>query len=158
MARRSTSNLEWLLLGLLTAPAAQAGDDALGAFKDIGAVLGWRLAPETLEQHCRAIDPDGADVRAAALRAWLAKNGARIAQVDGRVAEVIPLLMRNESADDAQRIVREQVRKLLLEALKPETCRALRDPQSSAWTSNGMPHVAESLAALYDWQVSHTPH
>ena len=37
-------------------------------------------------------------------------------------------------------------------------CKSERDAQSSSWNSNGLPFVAESLAALYDWKVNHTPH
>jgi hypothetical protein len=157
MERRSTSRLEWLVaLGLLAMPVAQADEDGQEAFHDVGAVLGWRLAPEILEERCRTIDPAGAGVRKKALQAWLAKNDALIHQVDSRVAEVVPLLLQSAGAN-AVRDVREQVRKMLVESITPEACQAERDPHSSTWTSNGMPHVAESLAALYDWKVSHSP-
>jgi hypothetical protein len=158
MARRSTSNLEWLVaLALLIAPAARADEDQQEAFRDIGAVLGWRLSPEALEERCRAADPDGASVRKQALDTWLAKNVALIRQVDSRIADVVPLLIKEKPAADAVRAVREQVKQMVLESVTEAVCVAERDPASTSWTSNGVPHVPESLAALYDWQVRHTP-
>jgi hypothetical protein len=53
--------------------------------------------------------------------------------------------------------VRGQVKRMLTEPITREVCLAARDPKSRTWTSNGMPHVAESLAALYDWRISHSP-
>jgi len=158
MARRSTSNLEWLVaLALLVAPAVRADEDQEEAFRDIGAVLGWRLAPETLEESCRTADPDGAEIRRKSLQTWLAKNDALIKQVDSRVAEVLPLLLKGKEAADSVLAIREQVKLMLLESISKSVCESERNPDSTSWTSNGVPHVPESLAALYDWQVRHTP-
>jgi hypothetical protein len=152
---RANSSLEWLVVFvLLVAPTARADAEQEEAFRDIGAVLGWRLAPETLEEYCRDVDPDGVDARKNSLDAWLKRNAALIGQVDSRVAEVLPMILR--SATDPVRQVREQVRRMLIENLSESVCKAERDPSSTSWTSNGVPHVPESLAALYDWQVRHT--
>ena len=156
----------WVTFALLVVPLARADDSQQEAMRDIGAVLGWRLGPETLEERCRTADPDGAEVRKQALQAWLAKNEALIRQVDSRIAEVVPILFKGEPSADPVADVREQVRKLLLESIAPnddeiatqKLCEAERDPQSTSWNSNGLPFVAESLAALYDWKVSHAPH
>jgi hypothetical protein len=157
MERRSKSILEWLLVAaMLTAQLARADDDTQEAFRDIGAVLGWRLAPEAVEERCHAVDPDGTDVRKKALAEWLRKNQARIELVDSRVAEVVPLLIDGQETDTAIRAVREQVRKMLLEPVSLESCKAVADPTDTLWTSNGVPQVPESLAALYDWKVRHT--
>ena len=156
MGHRSTSSLEWLVvLALLAGPAARADADQEEAFRDIGAVLGWRLAPETLEERCRALDPEGAEVRKAALDTWLKKNDALIRQVDSRIAEVVPILFKDQPG--AAHAVREQVKQMLLEPITKSVCESERNPQSTSWTSNGVPQVPESLAALYDWQVRHTP-
>jgi hypothetical protein len=145
-----------VLLALAVTPMAWADAASQAAFRDVGAVLGWRLAPETLEERCRELDPPGTDARRKALKAWLATNDERIREVDSRVAEVVPLLFEpaNPNALDD---VRQQVKKMLIESVTPGACQAARDPKSRTWTSNGMPHVAESLAALYDWKVSHSP-
>lgn len=157
MERRSKSSLEWLLLAaLLTAPVAHADDDQQEAFRDLGAVLGWRLAPEAVEERCHAVDPAGSDVRKKALAGWLRKNDNLIRSVDSRVAEVVPLLIEGQETDTAIRAVREQVRKMLLEPVSLQSCRAVADPANTLWTSNGVPQVPESLAALYDWKVRHT--
>jgi hypothetical protein len=141
---------------MLAAPLARAADDAQEAFRDLGAVLAWRLAPEAVEERCHAIDPDGTDVRRKALAEWLRKNEIRIKSVDSRVAEVVPLLIEGQEADTAIRAVREQVRKMLLEPVSLESCKTVADPANTLWTSNGIPQVPESLAALYDWKVRHT--
>ena len=143
-------------LALLVAPAVRADEDQEEAFRDIGAVLGWRLAPEALEERCRAADPDGAAVRKQALDTWRKKNDALIRQVDSRIADVVPLLIKDKPGADAVRAVREQVKHMLLESVTEAVCVSERDPASTSWTSNGVPHVPESLAALYDWQVRHT--
>ena len=158
MEHRSTSNLEWLVvLALLVAPAVRADADQQEAFRDVGAVLGWRLAPETLEEYCRAVDPDGADARKKSLDKWLRKNDALIQQVDSRVASVLPIRFKDQPAGDPVQQVREHVKRMLTESLSESVCKAERDPARTTWTSNGVPHVPESLAALYDWEVRHTP-
>ena len=163
MEHRSKSHLEWLVvLVLAVVPAAHAdagaGADAdkEEAFRDIGAVLGWRLAPETLEDRCRAMDPEGADARRKLLDGWRRRNDGLIRQVDSRVAEVVPILFEDQPAKDPERQVRDQVKRMLIENLSESVCKAERDPASTTWTSNGVPQVPESLAALYDWQVRHT--
>ena len=151
---------KWMVISLLAPlflPAAHADEDAQEAFRDIGEVLGWRLGPETLEEYCRTADPDGAGIRKQALETWLKKNDLMIKQVDSRVAEVLPLIFKGRDEADSLRAVREQVKRLLLESVTGSVCVAERDPASTSWTSNGVPHVPESLAALYDWQVRHTP-
>lgn len=149
---------KWLVvLALLAAPAIRADEDQEEAFRDIGAVLGWRLAPETLEESCRTTDPDGAKIRRQSLQTWLTKNDALIRQVDSRVAEVVPILLKGQESADPVRAVREQVKRMLLESISKSVCESERNPESTSWTSNGVPHVPESLAALYDWQVRHTP-
>jgi hypothetical protein len=167
MERRSSSSLEWLIvLTLLAAPLAHADESQPEIMRDIGAVLGWRLGPETLEERCRTTDPDGAEVRRKALQQWLTKNAALIRQVDSLVAEVVPILFKGEPGADPVSDVRAQVRTMLLESISPnddalamqKLCKSERDAQSSSWNSNGLPFVAESLAALYDWKVNHTPH
>ena len=58
--------------------------------------------------------------------------------------------------------VRAQVYAMLLQEFSagrsPEESRAIcqleSDPARPRWTSNGMPQVQNSLAALYDWQVA----
>jgi len=149
---------KWLVaLALLVAPAVHAGEDQEEAFRDIGAVLGWRLGPETLEEGCRTADPDGAEVRRQSLQTWLNKNDALIRQVDSRIAEVVPILLKGQPGADPVRAVREHVKQMLRESISKSVCEAERNPESTSWTSNGVPHVPESLAALYDWQVRHTP-
>lgn len=157
MERRSTSSLEWLVaFVLLVSPAARADADQQEAFRDIGAVLGWRLTPGTIEEYCRNVDPDGADARKQSLDTWRRKNDALIRQVDARVADVVPILFKDQPAADPERQIREQVKRMLIENLSESVCKAERDPASTSWTSNGVPHVPESLAALYDWQIRHT--
>src|SRR5689334_24188968 len=116
MGRRMTSSHKWLVaLALLLSPLVRADEDQEEALRDIGEVLGWRLGPETLEEYCRAADPDGVAARETALATWLKKNDALIRQVDSRVAEVVPILFKGHESADPVRDIRGQVKSLLLE-------------------------------------------
>ncbi|HTU68325.1 MAG TPA: hypothetical protein VMF52_20450 [Steroidobacteraceae bacterium] len=142
------------ILVLCALPMAPARADDAEAFREIGAVLGWRLAAPTLEANCRVLDPGGAAVRKKSLETWTSKNAALIKSVDDRVAEVVPLLLAGENTAHPVADVEDHVRTMLLESLTPEICKAERDPSRHTWTNNGLPHVQEALAALYDWQMS----
>jgi hypothetical protein len=130
--------------------------------RDLGAILAWRLGPEAVEERCRVEDPEGSETRRKSLLAWLDKNAALIKSVDERVAEVVPLAYPVRANVDAVQAVRTQVKTILLEELTagktPEQlkaiCKAEANPASPRWNSNGMPHVAQSLAGLYDWKTS----
>jgi hypothetical protein len=155
----------YLLAGCLLAPAVSfaQGPDSAGekeAARDLGAVLAWRLGPEAVEERCRSVDPEGNESRKKALQAWLDKNARLIRAVDERVAEVAPLVVPPSKKADAVGAVRGQVKAILLEAIfagTPEEaagfCKGEANPASPRWTSNGMPHVQNSLAALYDWKI-----
>lgn len=160
MLRLSTAALLVFCMTLPMAPRAQeSGGQQLA--RELGSALAWRLGAATVEEKCRAFDPDGNGVRAQALKNWQQKNAALIAAVDSRVAEVVAVVYPDKKIDDAVVDVREQVKGILVDALladkKPEEiktlCAAEADPARPRWTSNGMPHVQESLAALYDWLV-----
>jgi hypothetical protein len=155
----------YLIAVCLLGPApsfAQDGDSAgeKEAARDMGAVLAWRLGPEAVEERCRSADPEGNESRKKALQAWLDKNAKLISAVDERVAEVAPLVVPPSKKADAVGAVRGQVKAILLEAIFAGTpdqaaafCKDEANPASPRWTNNGMPHVQNSLAALYDWKI-----
>jgi hypothetical protein len=155
-----------ILAGCLLAPAFSRADDAdkQEVGRELGSALAWRLGPEAVEEACRAIDPAGAEARAKALKAWLEKNATLIKEVDTRVAEVVPLAYPTPADVDVVQAVRGQVKKIVLEPLlsgrPPEEavaiCKAEADADNPRWKSNGMPHVQEALAALYDWKIQRT--
>lgn len=160
MPARSTAVLLAFCVTLSTAPRAQeSGGQHLA--RELGSVLAWRLGAATVEEKCRAFDPDGTAVRAQALKNWQHKNAALISTVDSRVAEVVAVVYPDMKIDDAVKQVSEQVKGILVDALladkKPEEIQALCAAEANVtrprWTSNGMPHVQESLAALYDWLI-----
>jgi hypothetical protein len=130
--------------------------------REIGAVLAWRLGPETVEEKCRNLDAGGADIRKLALKDWLDKHAALIASVDSRVAEVVPLLYSPPPNVDAVQAIRKQVKELLVESIfeqkTPEEsaalCKVEADPASPRWNNPGMPHVQQAMATLIDWQTS----
>lgn len=160
---RISSRIPRLLLVLVLAPTlSRAGDvDTKAVGRELGSALAWRLGPEAVEEACRSLDPDGAEVRKKALEGWLGKNAALIKEVDERVSEIVPLAYPSPPNVDAVTAVRTQVKKILLEPMfsgrTPEEtaaiCKAEADPANPRWTSNGMPHVREALAALYDWKI-----
>jgi hypothetical protein len=148
------------------APALSRADDTekQEVGRELGSALAWRLGPEAVEEACRTIDPAGAEARAKSLKGWLEKNATLIKEVDARVAEVVPLAYPSPANVDAVKAVRAQVTKIILEPLlslrPPEEavaiCKAEADPDNPRWKSNGMPHVQEALAALYDWKIQRT--
>jgi|SRR5882672_3524223 len=155
-----------ICLACLLAPTISSGEnsneaDDQDAVKELGAVLAWRLLPESVEEWCRSADPGGVEARKAALQGWLEKNQSRIAAVDARVAEVVPLLFPQAKPEEAMANVRAQIKSMLfdlkLEGKTPEEtvalCKAETNPASPRWNNNGMPQVQLSLASLYDWQT-----
>jgi len=152
-----------LMAGCLWVPALSRADDAdkKEVGRELGSALAWRLGPEAVEEACRNVDPDGAEARRQFLKAWLEKNAALINEVDARVAEVVPLAYPSSADVDVVQAVRGQVKKILLEPMfsgrTPEEsaaiCKAEADLANPRWKSNGMPHVKEALAALYDWKI-----
>jgi hypothetical protein len=142
-------------------PSKAEGPDAQEVVKELGAVLGWRLSPEAVEEHCRSADPDGAAARNKLLQEWLTKNDALIKSVDSRVAEVVALLEPKAKPDDLVASLQAQVKKLILEGTftgktadeSRAICKAEADPAAPRWKNNGVRNVQQSLAALYDWTV-----
>ena len=129
--------------------------------QEIGAALAWRLGPEAVEETCRSLDAGGAEARAKALEAWRVKNGALIRAVDSRVEEVVPVLNPKAPATDAVKAMRSSVKAMLVETqfgeLSPEQkihyCQSISTPTDKRWNDNGMPHVQQALAVLYDWKI-----
>jgi hypothetical protein len=148
--------------GVLVPTRSIAADaDAQEMARDVGAVLAWRLGPELVEEHCRSVDPDGAEARSKALKSWLDRNASLIKEVDTRVAEVVPLVAQASPEGEAVEAVRKQVRAMLMEITftgrtaeqSKAICQAEANPASPRWNNTGLPQVPGSLAALHDWKV-----
>jgi len=153
-----------LLLVALAMPAISRAVDAdmHEVARELGAVLAWRLGPESVEERCRSADPEGAKIRKKALDDWLEKNAALIREVDDRVAEVVPLAYPSASNVDNTSRVRAKIKEIPLEEVfsgktaeeSTAICKAEANPASPRWNNSGMPQVPTSLAALYDWKAS----
>jgi hypothetical protein len=152
----------FIVLAMLLPTASRAQEsNELDLARELGAVLAWRLGPGVVENRCRKFDSDGSTARALALKTWQDKNATLISAVDTRVAEVVAVVYPKLQIEDAVRQVSSQVEEILLDALLADKkadeiktlCAAEADARRPRWTSNGMPHVQESLAALYDWLV-----
>ena len=150
--------------GCLLVPAISHADAAEEVGPELGLVLSWRLGPETVEETCRTLDPDGTEARKKALAGWLEKNAALIQEVDTRVAEVAPLAYPTPPGVDLVKEIHGQMKQILLEPLflkkSPEErvaiCKKEADPVSSRWNSDGKPQVPQALAALNDWKIRQT--
>jgi hypothetical protein len=148
-------------VALLPAVSLAADDKDQDVVQDLGAVLGWRLGPQLVEERCRSVDPEGADARKKLLQTWLDKNGGQIKAVDDRVAEIAPLLDPNANGADMVQAVRRQVAALLQDSIfagkkgddLKDFCRKETDAKNPRWSNTGMPDVQESLAAMYDWKI-----
>lgn len=157
-----------LVLGLVVAVllpvASRAADDKdADVVQDLGAVLGWRLAPQIVEEQCRDVDPEGADARKKSLQSWLDKNAAQIKAVDDRVAEIAPLLNPNANGVEMVKAVRQQVGLIVQESIfqgkkgddLKDICKKEADPDNPRWKDTVRTDVQESLAAMYDWKIRH---
>jgi hypothetical protein len=92
------------------------GDGGTGnVIKELGVVLGWRLGPQAIVEHCRSLDPGGAAARDKLLADWRSLNDDLIGAVDGTVAEVVPLLDRKTPPETLIATLQGQVGKLLVE-------------------------------------------
>lgn len=161
------SILRILALFVIVAPvlAQDVNESRHEVGRELGAVLAWRLMPEIVESTCREADPAGVEARKQGLQAWLNKNAPLIKSVDERVAEVAPLAFKPKEGVDAAALIRKQVGSIVKQSLfaekKPDEitaiCKTEADPTSPRWNNNGMPHIPNALAALYDWTVQHTP-
>jgi hypothetical protein len=147
----------------LSAVSVAADDHDQSVIQDLGATLGWRLAPQLVEEQCRSVDPGGADARKKLLQTWVDKNDAQIKAVDAAVAEIAPLLNENANGADMVQAVRRQVASLLQDSIFEgkkgdeikDICKKETDPANPRWTNSGMPDVQQSLAAMYDWKIRH---
>ena len=89
------------------------------------------------------------------------KNGTLIAEVDTRVEEVVPVLNPKVPAAESVKALHASVRALLLDAhfgelrddQKVRYCQSTANPADKRWNDNGMPHVQQALAVLYDWKI-----
>jgi hypothetical protein len=147
---------------LVPAIAGAADADEQELARELGAVLAWRLGPESVEERCASADPAGIEIRKKALKNWLEKNAELIKQVDTRVAEVVPLAFPSTSGVDNTPRLRAQIKTILLEEIfsgktaeeSTAICKAEANAASPRWNNSGMPQVPTSLAALYDWKAS----
>jgi endoglucanase len=145
--------------------SSQSGSADGNIARDLGAVLGWRLGPGAVVAHCRGVDPEGAAARAKLLAEWESQNGELIKAVDSRVAEVVPLLDSQKPPDTLIATLHDHVSKMFVEATfggKSDdevrtACKAETDPSRPRWKNSGIRGVQQSLAALYDWKVAHSP-
>lgn len=159
----ATPALKLTLQSLRTsAPAPQADGNVV---KELGAVLGWRLGPVAVVEHCRTVDAENAAARDKLLQDWQSKNDELIKSVDSRVAEIAQLLDPRAPPDALVGSLRQQVSKLVVEASfagksgdeARALCKAEADPTKPRWKNTGIRGVQQSLAALYDWKVAHSP-
>jgi hypothetical protein len=152
-----------VIAGLLPIASWAADDKDADVVQDLGAVLGWRLGPQIVEEQCRDVDPEGADARRKLLQDWLDKNAAQVQAVDARVAEIAPLLNPNANGVEMVKAMRQQVGLIVQESIFQgkkgddikDICKKETDPANPRWKDSGMPDVQESLAAMYDWKIRH---
>lgn len=148
----------WICLALIAAPLFAADND--DAVRELGSAVGWRLGPLAVEEHCRAIDPEGDAQRHASVQTWAMKNERLIKAVDERVLEILPILQPRANVDDVLHAFSDQVKQVMLEATFEDKsveqakaiCKADAHLTGPHYT-NGLPQVQEALAALYDWKI-----
>ncbi len=155
--------LALFLVALAVPDISRAADaDMHEVARELGAVLAWRLGPESVEEHCRGADPAGVAIRKKALKDWLDKNAPLIKDVDDRVAEAVPLAYPSASNVDNTPRVRAKIKEILLEEIfsgktaeeSTAICKAEANPAEPAMAQQRHGAVPMSLASLYDWKTS----
>jgi endoglucanase len=140
------------------------GDGGTGAvIKELGAALGWRLGPQAIVEHCRAIDADGVAARDKLLSNWRELNDDLIHAVDSSVAEVVPLLDPKAPPDALIASLHEQVGKLMVETTfegksgdeARAICQAETDASRPRWRVDDERRLQQSLARLREWKAAH---
>ncbi len=129
--------------------------------RELGSLLAWRMGPESVEEWCRKVDPEGNAARAKAVKEWKTRNADLIKQVDERVAEVVPLVYEPPAGEEPVAAVHKQIKAIMHEDMVEKSsaeelrqnCQAEAKPDNPRWKHSSVREVQQALAALYDWKV-----
>ena len=127
---------------------------------DLATALSWTLAPQIIEEVCRATDPERVNGRSDQVTAWRDRNRALLADVDTRVAEVVPLMDPSTAAANAIAGVRQRVTQILRRELgraseNSSECEKLASSDHPFWHESNADQVRSSLVSLQAWQARH---
>jgi len=152
------------LLAFLFHPAyAITSEERFRMQTELGAMEGWRLAPEAILRYCTRIDPGNDNARRIRYEGWSNENRDLIAGIDRRFTALVPLFPLPHSGPDPvafvkARIIMEVLRSTFLEKSSDEQiafCRSYVDPSFPWFDNNKLERVHAAIATLDTWSTEH---
>lgn len=133
---------------------------------ELGAMEGWRLAPEAILRYCTRIDPSNDSARRVRYEGWASENSDLIASIDRRFTALVPLFPLPHSGPDPvafvkARIIMEILRSTFLEKSSDEQiafCRSYTEPSFPWFDNNKLERVNAAIATLDAWSKEHGVH
>lgn len=146
-----------LLCVVLAAPVWAASDDSYAVQTHLGAIEGWRLAPEQILRYCSTLDPEGDSTRQEAFRQWAAEHDGLRAEVKRRFDALapsypLPGTSGKKAIDFARaRIIIELLKMSFLGKSHEEAvafCKTYANQDFFWWQPKHIEQVQQHLAAL----------
>ena len=162
MSRFTTSAV--FLLAIAFRPAhAVTSEERYRIQTELGAMEGWRLAPEAILRYCNHIDPANDDARRIRYEGWVNENRDLIAGIDHRFTVLVPLFpLPHSSADPVAfvkaRIITEILRSTFLDKSTDEQvafCQSYTQSNFTWFDSKKLERVHTAIAFLDAWSKEH---
>lgn len=140
-----------------------ASEESYRIQTQLGAIEGWRVAPEAILRYCNRINPDNEGTRRSRYDAWLNENHELIAGIDRRFAELVPLFPLPHSGADPvafvkARVIMDILRSTFLEKTPDEQsvyCQSYSEPNFSWFNSSKLERVHAAITILDEWSKEH---
>ena len=152
------------LLGIAFRPAyAVASEESYRIQTQLGAIEGWRMAPETILRYCNHIDAANDGPRRVRYEGWRNENRDLIADIDRRFTELVPLFPLPHSGADPvafvkARVIMEILRSTFLERTSNEQiafCRSYTEPHFPWFDNSKLERIHTAIAILDAWSKEH---
>lgn len=142
---------------------AIASEESYYIQTQLGAIEGWRLAPEAVLRYCNHIDTANDGPRRVRYEAWLNENRDLIAAIDRKFTELVPLFPLPHSGADPvafvkARVIMEILRSTFLEKTLEEQiafCRSYTESNFLWFDNSRLERVHTAMAVLDAWSKEH---
>ena len=136
-----------------------ASEESYRIQTQLGAIEGWRVAPEAILRYCKRIDPANDGIRRVRYEAWLDENRELIAGIDRRFSEVVPLFPLPHSGADPvayvkARVIMDILRSTFLEKAPDEQsayCRSYTESHFPWFDNSKLERVHAAITILDEW-------
>ncbi|MED5612929.1 MULTISPECIES: hypothetical protein [unclassified Janthinobacterium] len=152
------------LLAILLHPMnTSASEESYRIQTQLGAIEGWRVAPEAILRYCNRIDPANDGTRRVRYEVWIDDNRELIAGIDRRFYELVPLFPLPHSGADPiafvkARLIMDILRSTFLEKTPDEQsayCQSYTDSHFPWFDNSRLERVHAAIAILDEWSKEH---